>query len=108
VHDAGGPPDVALIDAARVKPLPGWFAKRWVVKDLAQFWYSTTKLDVTDAQRDAWLVRYCLQRKLAPASAVLLRRAIVYKAGRIARHDRKLNAKQPTRNVSLPGAETTP
>ena len=108
VNGSGAAPQVALIDAARVKPLPRWFAKRWVVKDLAQFWYSTTKLPVTDEQRAAWLTRYCLQRKLASTSAVLLRRAILYKAGRIARHDRNLNAKQPTRNVSLPGAEPAP
>ena len=28
------------------------------MKDLAQFWYSTTKLPVTDEQRLAWLARY--------------------------------------------------
>jgi hypothetical protein len=100
-------PDVALIDAARVKPLPGWFANRWIVKDLAQFWYSTTKLPVTDEQRDAWLQRY-LDRWSGGQSAGSLKRAIQRKAHRIARHDRNLNAKQPARNVSLPGAERTP
>jgi heptose I phosphotransferase len=96
----GEPPDIALIDAARVKALPGWFARRWIVKDLAQFWYSTTKLAVTDEQREAWLARYAERRGLA--STASLRRAVVRKAGWIARHDRSLNAKQPTRNVSLP------
>jgi heptose I phosphotransferase len=102
---AAGPPELALIDAARVKPLPKWFAKRWVVKDLAQFWYSTTKLPVTDEQRMAWLARYASKRNLAGTSAVLLRRAIEHKSGWIARHDRSLRAKQPTRNVSIPGIE---
>ena len=101
----GGTPQVALIDAARVRPLPRFFRNRWVVKDLAQFWYSTTQLpDVTDAQRDAWLARYAAQRGLAATDA--LRRAIERKVGWIARHDRSLNAKQPTRNVSLPNGET--
>jgi hypothetical protein len=100
----GQAPEFALIDAARVKALPGWFAKRWVVKDLAQFWYSTTKLPVTDEQRDAWLERYAGQRGLPGAEQASLRRAIVRKSAWIARHDRSLNAKQPTRNVSLPNA----
>ncbi len=35
--------DLRLIDAARVRPLPGPLTRRrWIVKDLAQFWYSTT------------------------------------------------------------------
>ena len=34
--------DLSLIDAARVRRLPGWpTRRRWIVKDLAQFWYST-------------------------------------------------------------------
>jgi hypothetical protein len=101
----GQSPELALIDAARVEVLPGWFAKRWIVKDLAQFWYSTTKLPVTDEQRDAWLARYVGQRKLPAAEQASLRRAIVRKSAWIARHDRSLNARQPTRNVSLPSAE---
>jgi heptose I phosphotransferase len=100
----GKAPELALIDAARVKALPNWFAKRWVVKDLAQFWYSTTKLSVTDSQRDAWLTRYAQQRKLSDPDQASLRRAIVQKSAWIARHDRSLNAKQPTRNVSVPTA----
>jgi hypothetical protein len=98
----GKAPDLALIDAARVKALPGWFARRWVVKDLAQFWYSTTKLPVTDAERDAWLARYARQRGLSKDKQLTLRQAIVRKSAWIARHDRSLNAKQPARNVSLP------
>jgi hypothetical protein len=96
----GGRAELALIDAARVRPLPRWFRQRWVVKDLAQFWYSTTNQPtVTDEQRDAWLARYVAQRGLANAAS--LGRAIERKARWIARHDRSLSAKQPTRNVSL-------
>src|SRR4051812_27846726 len=36
--DDGGD-DLKLIDVARVKELPRLFSRRWVVKDLAQFWY---------------------------------------------------------------------
>lgn len=100
----GGNPDLALIDAARVKRLPRIFRERWVVKDLAQFWYSTTKLPaVTDAQREAWLARYARQRGLGSTDTP--RRAIERKVAAIARHDRRLNARQPTRNVSLPAGE---
>jgi hypothetical protein len=98
---SGRTPDVALIDAARVRPLPRWFRNRWVVKDLAQFWYSTTKLPaITNAQRDAWLQHYATCRVLTSLSA--MRRAIERKVGLISRHDRKLNTQQPTRNISIP------
>jgi hypothetical protein len=93
----GGSFDVALIDAARVKQLPRFFRDRWIVKDLAQFWYSTTKLPVTDDERNRWLTRYAQGR-----STKSLRRAIGRKVAWIARHDRSLNAKQPARNVSIP------
>lgn len=99
----GPPQEIALIDAARVKPLPAWFGRRWVVKDLAQFWYSTMSLPVTDQQRDAWLARYAHRRGIS--STTSLRRAIVRKSNWIARHDRSLRQKQPTRNISLPAGE---
>ena len=44
----GDPRDLRLIDAGRVKRLPGWpLRQRWIVKDLAEFWYSTLGLAVT-------------------------------------------------------------
>jgi hypothetical protein len=91
--------DVRLIDAARVSPRPKWFGRRWVIKDLAQFWYSTTSLPITDAQRDAWLRRYC---ELTGDDYGRTRAAVVRKASAVARHDAKLKRKQPTRNVSIP------
>jgi heptose I phosphotransferase len=94
------PTDLRLIDAARVKPLPGWPTRnRWIVKDLAQFWYSTLSLPVTDEQRSRWLARYAERRKLP--STTTLRRQIERKSASIARHDRKLREKQAGRNVSL-------
>lgn len=96
---------VSLIDTARVRRLPGSLVglltrRRWVVKDLAQFWYSTTRLPVTDNQRERWLAAYCRARgDVRPGG---LRGAVVRKARAIARHDARLNARQPARNVSIP------
>jgi hypothetical protein len=91
---------VQLIDTARVRKLPGWpLRRRWIVKDLAQFWYSTTRLPISDEQRDQWLTAYAGRRGISPRS---LRGAILRKAAAIRRHDASLNAKQPTRNVSIP------
>ncbi len=91
--------DVRLIDAARVSTRPRFFGGRWIIKDLAQFWYSTTQLDITDNQRDAWLTRYCEQ---TGDDFSRLRMKVIAKSNSIARHDAKLKQKQPTRNVSIP------
>src|SRR4051794_10486055 len=40
------PTDLRLIDVARVRPLGGFSRNRWIIKDLAQFWYSTASLPV--------------------------------------------------------------
>jgi hypothetical protein len=97
------PLDIQLIDAARVRALPGFLTRRrWIVKDLGQFWYSTTQLEITDEQRARWLDRYARQRGLATLDR--LAQAVKTKSAAIARHDRKLRSAQPTRNVSIPGA----
>jgi hypothetical protein len=70
------------------------------VKDLAQFWYSTWKLPITEEQREAWLKRYAEQRGLPGPGG--LKSAVLRKAAWIARHDQSLNQKQPDRNVSIP------
>jgi hypothetical protein len=95
------PNDVRLIDIARVRRLGGFLTRqRWIVKDLAQFWYSTLALPVTDEQRAQWLRRYAEQRGIGETSR--LRSAIERKVKWIARHDAKLKQSQPTRNVSIP------
>ena len=92
---------IALIDAARVRKLPAWpMRRRWIVKDLAQFWHSTTKLPITDDQRMRWLSRYGERRKIR--SLQWLKRSIEAKARRIAAHDAKLTAREPGRHVSIP------
>lgn len=97
----GTVPDVKLIDTARVAQLTSFLTRRrWIVKDLAQFWYSTTKLNVTDDQRARWLQRYTSERELKNVAS--LRASIERKVRSIAKHDERLRLKQPTRNVSIP------
>ncbi len=94
--------DVRLIDAARVARLGNILTRqRWIRKDLAQFWYSTLALPITEEQRMAWMQRYSQQRGL-PSPKPLMK-GIQRKVKWIARHDEKLREKQPTRNVSIPG-----
>jgi hypothetical protein len=93
--------DLKLIDTARIKRLPGLLTRRrWIVKDLAQFWFSTLKLPVTDEQRAAWLERYGRQRKLDGIAS--LRKRIERKVASIARHDASLHRDRPERDVSIP------
>ena len=92
--------DVRLIDMARVRRLPALLTRRWIVKDLAQFWYSTLALPITDPQRDQWLSRYAQQTGAADIDR--LRRAVERKSRSIAAHDAKLRDRQPHRNVSIP------
>jgi hypothetical protein len=92
--------EVRLIDAARVARLPALTSQRWIVKDLAQFWYSSTELPITDAQRLAWLSRYAQKRKIAGIDR--LRRSIERKCKWIAAHDARLRKREPKRNISIP------
>jgi hypothetical protein len=92
--------DVRLIDPGRVKKLPRWpLRRRWIVKDLAQFWYSTLRLAVTEEQRRAWLEHYSLCTGSKPSDWLS---AIGRKAAWIARHDAKLRMRQAGRNISIP------
>jgi hypothetical protein len=92
--------ELRLIDTARVKRLPGPLTRgRWIVKDLAQFRYSTLKLPVTDDQRSRWIDRYANR---AGVSAVPLRPRIERKSHSIARHDARLHRDRPERDVSIP------
>ena len=92
--------ELRLIDTARVRPLPRFLGARWVIKDLAQFWYSTLSLPaVTDGQRSRWLAVYCRARSVDPHT---LLPKIERKVRWIARHDRQLQRRQPRRNISIP------
>jgi hypothetical protein len=92
--------DARLIDVARVRTVPRFFAQRWIVKDLAQFWYSTLGLAITDEQRRRWLSIYAGLRGVGRTR--WLERSVRSKAGWIARNDRRLCQREPTRNISLP------
>lgn len=94
--------ELRLIDAARVSKLPRFFARRWIVKDLGQFWYSTTRFEIPDPQRRVWLEHYARCRELTDVNR--LEKSVRRKAASIARHDAKLNRKQPHRNVPIPGS----
>jgi Lipopolysaccharide kinase (Kdo/WaaP) family len=91
--------DVKLIDTARVRKFNVLTRHRWIVKDLAQFWFSTLALPITEDQRRRWLDRYAKQRQLFPTK---YRNDIERKVRSIARHDARLNLAQPSRNISLP------
>jgi len=94
-------PDIRLIDVARVAQLNNAFTRqRWIIKDLAQFWHSTQELQITDSQRESWLSRYAAQRGLKNTTS--LHRRITKKSNAIARHDARLRARQPRRNISIP------
>jgi hypothetical protein len=98
--DKGGA-ELRLIDAARVRPLPGALTRRrWIVKDLAQFRYSTLALPVTETQRQHWLEYYVQRTRIARPDA--LRKSIARKCDAIAAHDKKLRLRQPGRHVSIP------
>lgn len=92
--------DCRLIDIARVAALPRFFARRWVVKDLAQFAYSMREFALGAEEFREWLDEYGRARGTSTAG---LQAAVRAKADAIARHDRRLRAKQPNRNVSIPG-----
>jgi hypothetical protein len=96
-----GAAEMRLIDAARVRALPGALTRRrWIVKDLAQFWYSTLAMNVSDLQRDQWLRRYCGKGEMGEFES--LRKSIVRKSAAIGTHDEKLRRRQPLRNISIP------
>lgn len=96
----GAAVDLKLIDTARVGRLRRFFSTRWIVKDLAQFQYSTLKLPITDEQRERWLSRYLEQRRISGPGS--LRRNIERKVRSISRHDVRLHRDRPERDVSIP------
>lgn len=94
-------PDLRLIDAARVAELPRWFGRRWIVKDLAQLVFSLRQVGATEGQIDSLFASY--SGHLPEANTPSWRRRIERKVRAIARHDARLQARRPERNVSLPG-----
>ena len=92
---------LTMIDAARVRELPGIFMRRrWIVKDLSQFWYSTTQLPVSELQREAWLAEYAERAKIK--DVLRLRSAVARKSDSIGKHDQRIRVREPGRNISIP------
>ncbi|MDB5325086.1 MAG: lipopolysaccharide kinase [Phycisphaerales bacterium] len=91
--------EAKLMDAGRVKPLPSWFRKRWLVKDLAQFLYSAGPLMLDPSDADEWFKRYTSAGGVVVTTSML--GAIYRKMRAIGRHDRALRKREPTRNVSI-------
>jgi hypothetical protein len=95
------PADIRLIDAARVRPLPRWpLRRRWVVKDLAQLWYSLCQLQIPEQKVRALFQHYA--DKTGRYHAGRLVGSVIRKSARIARHDVNLRRRQPGRNISIP------
>lgn len=94
------PKDLKLIDAARVRKIPRLFHRRWIVKDLAQFFYSTRRFNIEAKKMTTWLERYVELTRID--SVDRLQRSIDAKANWIARHDRSLNRREPNRNLPIP------
>lgn len=94
------PTDLKLIDAARVRRIPRFFRHRWIVKDLAQFFYSTRRFKIDAKKLRTWLERYVELTRID--SVDRLQRSIETKADWIARHDQSLNRREPNRNVPIP------
>ena len=92
--------DVRLIDAARVGRMGFLSRTRWIVKDLAQFWFSTMSLPITQGQRMEWLDEYAEIRNIEKITKLQL--AIQRKSDWIAAHDARLRVQQPKRNISIP------
>jgi Lipopolysaccharide kinase (Kdo/WaaP) family len=100
-HFMAGAAEIRLIDAARVRPLPGVLTRRrWIVKDLSQFWYSTLALTISDAQRLLWLKHYCAEAKIGDWQSLM--KSIQRKSASIASHDARLRRREPFRNISIP------
>ncbi len=97
--DSGGL-EVRLIDAGRVRRLPGWpLRRRWIVKDLSQLIYGTRGLPIAEGERRDLIDDYA--RRSGVVHADRLWRSISRKVGSIARHDAALAIRSPERDVTL-------
>ena len=92
-----------LIDPGRVARMPPWpMHYRWMVKDVAQLYYSVTDAGLSVSLRGRIISRY-LERS-PRLTRWLCRIFVPLKARFIARHDANLRRQQPGRRVSLDDA----
>jgi Lipopolysaccharide kinase (Kdo/WaaP) family len=91
--------DIHLIDAVRVRPLPWLLPRRWIIKDIGQFIFSTFEHQISEIWIDRWLDVYA---KATGLDAGRLRSPVYARARWIASHDAALRARRPDRNVEMP------
>lgn len=96
--DAQAGYEVRLIDTARVRRLPTFLRERWIVKDVAQLFFSIATYADPPARAAMW-DRY-LTATIRQAGGRFVTR-VEAKAAWIERHDRALRAKKPKRNLRL-------
>jgi len=80
-----GTESIHVIDLGRVRHHGPWFARRWIVKDLAQLNYSARTASRTDRLR---FLKAYLGRDVAASDKSLVH-SILRKTARIARHSKK-------------------
>lgn len=98
------PTKLCLIDTARVRAIPRFFASRWIVKDLAQFFYSLSKYEILDGELvDPWLNRYLIGRSIDPSEGERSRlwHPVSRKIASIGRRDRRVRRREPGRNKPI-------
>ncbi len=102
--DVEAPTRLCLIDTARVRALPRFFSSRWIVKDLAQFFYSVSKYEILDGELvDPWLDRYLIGRSIDPSERERSRlwHPVSRKMASIERRDRRVRRREPGRNKPI-------
>jgi hypothetical protein len=98
------PTSLCLIDTARVRKIPRLFASRWIVKDLAQFFYSLSKHEILDSDVvDPWLDRYLIGRSIDPSEDERSKiwRPVTRKIASIGWRDRRVRRREPDRNKPI-------
>lgn len=93
------PVQVRLIDAARVRPLPRLFKSRWLVKDIAQFFFSLQRFKILSTLIDQWWSVYtsCCAYPVTER----FKTRVLRKTTWIQQHDEKLRRKDPNRNLPI-------
>ncbi len=101
-EDADEHREIHLIDPGRVARMPPWpLHYRWIVKDIAQLYYSVTDAGLPLTLRERIFTRYTEHASFLVGW--ICRVFVPLKASAIARHDRKLRLKRPGRRVSIDG-----
>jgi len=85
--------EFTLIDLTRVFK-PCIFSGKYLIKDLAQLYYSSPGNAVSKTDRLRFFLHYMQKEKLAPSDKIMIKR-IKNKAVKMAKHDKKHNRQAP-------------